>query len=214
MEIIEKGVINDKALTIDIGNVCVLNVLEPSTEGVRNKYQLIASKVLKMCGLRPKITYYPIPSEVARRKEMVPYYFVCLAICRQKKMIEGKGISIIKDLAGMYRLHPENRSEILRKIYQSEGKPGIQAFVRVLGDKSAEPYINWVKVDSKNSKRSRQGQKIITIGNPPAPLGDKFNFKDIFEEMSLLTGSKIGRQGGKRSISSAQAWDAKNGGGK
>lgn len=85
IEIINKGLNNPKTITIDIGNVRILNVLVPY-EDTRLKYELIASKVVRKCGLRPKIAYYPIPPEVARRKEMVPYYLVCLARYRQKKM--------------------------------------------------------------------------------------------------------------------------------
>ena len=97
MEIIEKGIRNDKVLTIDIGNdVRILNVLEPSTEGARMKYQLIASRVFKKCGLRPKIMYYPLPPEVARKKEMVPYFLVCLAMCREKN--KTKDVQIVRNV--------------------------------------------------------------------------------------------------------------------
>lgn len=86
MEIINKGVKSEKALTFDVGNVRILNVLIPSTEEAQMKYKLIANKILKKCGIRNKISYYPIPSEVARKKEMVPYYFFCLAKCRENRM--------------------------------------------------------------------------------------------------------------------------------
>lgn len=124
-------------------------------------------------------------------------------------------ISMIKDLAGMYRLHPDKRPQILRKIYQSDGKKGIYAFAIVMGVKSTEPFIKWAELDYKNSKRNSRGRKLIRIGIPPYPPGQKeCNIQELFEEMSMSTSSKIGKQGGKRSISSAQAWDAKNGGGK
>lgn len=125
-------------------------------------------------------------------------------------------ISMIRHLAGTYRLFPDKRPQILREIYKAEGKTGVQAFVRVLGNKSAELFVKWVKEDFNITKRCRRGQKLIRIGNPPGPPGNgEYNFKHLFEDMPVLMGGyKLGRQGGKRNVSSVQAWDAKNGGGK
>lgn len=125
-------------------------------------------------------------------------------------------ISKIRYLTGAYRLFPDKRSQILREIYMSDGKAGIQAFVRILGSRSVKPFINWVEKDLKNKKRFRRGQKIIKINTPPEPPGSNdFDFWLLFEDMSMLMGGcKLGKQGGKRNIFSAQAWDAIQGGGK
>lgn len=124
-------------------------------------------------------------------------------------------IRMIRYLAGQYRLSPDKRAQILRKIYKTDGKSGIHAFAIVMGVKSAELFIKWAELDFKNTKRNSRGRKLIRIGNPPAPPGQKeCNIQDILEEMFVSTGSKIGKQGGKRTISSAQAWDAINRGGK
>lgn len=118
--------------------------------------------------------------------------------------------SRIQSLAGVYRLSPDKRPQILRKIYKSDGKVGIQAFVRILGNKSAEPFIKWANKDYKNTIRSRRGQKFIKIGNPPSPPGNvECNINVIFEDTPIsMGGYKLGRQGGKRNILGAQAWDA------
>lgn len=88
VEIINKGFKKPKTITVRIGNAHIFNVLVPSCKETRLKYELIASKIFKKCGLRPKLTYYPIPPEVARKKEMVPYYFVCLAKCKKMKELK------------------------------------------------------------------------------------------------------------------------------
>ncbi|KJR99582.1 MAG: hypothetical protein VR68_08695 [Peptococcaceae bacterium BRH_c4a] len=89
MEVIKKGVYNSKALTFDVSNVRIINVIVPKSEGNREKFKTMAKKVIKKCGIRTSITYYPIPPEIAIKKEMVPYYFLCLARCREEKMREG-----------------------------------------------------------------------------------------------------------------------------
>lgn len=88
IEIINKGLKHSKTITIEVGNVRIFNVLVPSTEETRRKYESIAFKVIRKCGLRPKLAYYPIPPEVGRKKDMVPYFLVCLAKYREKKMKE------------------------------------------------------------------------------------------------------------------------------
>lgn len=77
----------------------------------------------------------------------------------------------IQNLAEMYRLFPDKRPLILREIYKTDGKSGIHAFARVMGVKSAEHFIKWAEVDFINAKRSRRGQKLIQISNPPIPMG-------------------------------------------
>ena len=95
-EILNKGTKSEKGLTVDIGNVRILNVILPSTEQAQVKYQLIANKTLKRCGIRNKISYYPIPPEIARKKEMVPFYFFCLAKGREGKKL-SKQVSCAVD---------------------------------------------------------------------------------------------------------------------
>lgn len=88
IEVITKGIKNEKSVAFEVGNVRILNVMIPTSEETKSKYQLVAERIIKKCGIRNKITYYPIPTEIAKRKEMVPYFFVCLTYCREKKMRE------------------------------------------------------------------------------------------------------------------------------
>lgn len=125
-------------------------------------------------------------------------------------------IKMIKHLAGLYRLSPEKRAQILRRIYKEEGKEGIQSFGRALGVNSVEPFIKWAEKDYNNTRRIRRKRKLLAICNPPSPPGQRdYSIRELFEELSPVSGgSKIGSQGGRRSIYSGQAWDAINGGGK
>ena len=91
MELLIKGIHNSEAQTFEVDNVRIINVLIPRSEKICLMYSSIARKIIKKCGIRPKIAFYPIPPEVAIKKEMIPYYFLCLARCREKKR---KGISI------------------------------------------------------------------------------------------------------------------------
>ncbi len=89
MELIGKGVCNGKSQTFEVDNVRIMNVIVPGTEDNRIKYKLLAKRTLIKCGIRPKISYYPIPPEIARKKELVPYYFLCLAKFRKERMRGG-----------------------------------------------------------------------------------------------------------------------------
>lgn len=125
---------------------------------------------------------------------------------------------IIRNLAGQYRISPDKREQILRYIYRDSGKTGLQSFVRALGGTSVELFLKWVKNDYKNKIRSRRGQKTKLL-KPPIPPGDNnYGIRELLNEIRSLSqdngGRRSGRGGGKSSIYNAQAWDAKNGGGR
>lgn len=122
---------------------------------------------------------------------------------------------MIRDLAGQYRISPEKREEILYHIYKCSGKSGLYSFTRFLGSKSARPFIRWVENYHDNKKRCRRNQKLKNVQRPPAPPDPEgFKIYNLFDEKTSVTGSKFGKQGGKRSIYNGQSWDAINGGGK
>ncbi|MTI82314.1 MAG: hypothetical protein FH756_00125 [Firmicutes bacterium] len=215
MELIDKGVNTNGTQTFEVDDVRIKNVIVPKNENIRLKYKMAAKKVLKKCGIRPKVSYYPIPPEVAKKKEMVPFYFLCLARCREEKKA-GRDNSVkvrtIKELAGDYRTSPDRREQILRHINNVSGKEGLQSFVKILGSDSVTPFIKWVKNDIKDKNRSRRHKKRSPVNPPAPPRETDYGVEDVFQELEWSsqtnTGSRLGKQGGKRSIHSGQAWSA------
>jgi len=86
MEIINKGVRSKNAFTVIIGNTQIKNVVVPCSIKTQQRIHLLAKKAINKCGIRPMITYYPIPQEIGRKKEIVPFYMLCLAQCREEKL--------------------------------------------------------------------------------------------------------------------------------
>ncbi len=215
MEVINKGINTSNTQTFEVDGVRIINVVVPKNENIRLKYKMAAQKVLKKCGIRPKVSYYPIPPDVAKKKEMVPFYFLCLARCREEKKAgryNSVKVRTIKELAGDYRTSPDRREQILRHIYNVSGKEGLQSFVKILGSDSVTPFIKWVKNDIKDKNRSRRHKKRSPVNPPAPPRETDYGVEDVFQELEWSsqtnTGSKLGKQGGKRSIHSGQAWSA------
>ncbi|OPX93887.1 MAG: hypothetical protein A4E53_00173 [Pelotomaculum sp. PtaB.Bin104] len=127
---------------------------------------------------------------------------------------------VICNMALKYRQHPDKRAAILRLIYYSEGKAGLEALARYLRANSSRPYLKWVKIDCENRNRKRRKKIIYQDISPPLPPGiiisSSNEIVEMFEELSAVGEgvSRTGKQGGRRSASNGQAWDAICGGSK
>lgn len=75
MEVVKKGIYCCKTQTFEVDNVRIMNVVVPRSEAICHKYNHIAEKIIKKCGVRSRVTYYPIPPEIAIKKKLVPSIF-------------------------------------------------------------------------------------------------------------------------------------------
>lgn len=85
MGVVNRNVFDDEIkVTFVVGNSHIKNVVIPNSEAIRLEYRIAASKIIKKCGIRPDIKYYPIPQKIVRRKKFTPYFLVCLASCLEE----------------------------------------------------------------------------------------------------------------------------------
>ncbi|MCG9969955.1 hypothetical protein L9W92_18335 [Pelotomaculum terephthalicicum JT] len=89
MEIIKRGVKTKRGKTFYVGDVLIKNVIVPSSEEERLNFNLMAKKTVKKCGIRPFVTYYPVPPEVGINKKMVPFFLFCVARFREEMLRRG-----------------------------------------------------------------------------------------------------------------------------
>jgi hypothetical protein len=89
METIKRGCPAPQLVTVTIGDICIQNVMIPSSDEKRAHYKAIAGRVVGKCGVRTRITYYPIPPSISRQEKLIPFYYLCLARERQGRM-EGQ----------------------------------------------------------------------------------------------------------------------------
>ncbi|MCG9969956.1 hypothetical protein L9W92_18340 [Pelotomaculum terephthalicicum JT] len=126
---------------------------------------------------------------------------------------------VIMQKAAEYLKFPDKRAIILRLLYGSEGKAGLEALARVIGFDSSGLFMEWVRTDFLNRNRSSRRRRYKNMSPPLPPVAVEISSVDIlgiFEESAVVGGGNVrtGKQGGRRSISNGRAWDALRGGGK